>query len=82
MQTFQKRDQCSRFRRTQILSVGRHVATTLDYLPNQLVLRESHRDTVERRPPLATQIPKRMAVATLLGLKDERALPFQSGGAV
>lgn len=78
----EKCDQGSRFRRAQILSVSRHVAASLDYLADQLVLRQSHRDAVEGRPSLAAQIPKRMAVTALLDLKYERALSLQSGGAV
>jgi len=35
-------------RRTQILSVGGHVAASLDHLSNQLILREPHRNAVER----------------------------------
>ena len=54
MQNFKERNQGSRLRRTQILSVRRHIAASLDYLPNQLVLRQSHRDTIERRPSLAS----------------------------
>src|SRR5258707_6072941 len=39
MQCFEKRDECCRFRRTQILSVCRHVAAALDHLADELVLR-------------------------------------------
>ena len=42
------------FRRTQVLSVGRHVAAALDHLANELILVESQRDPVERWPALST----------------------------
>jgi hypothetical protein len=54
MQSFKKRNQGSRLRRTQILSVGGHVAASLDHLSNQLILREPHGNAVERRPSLAS----------------------------
>src|SRR6516225_9215107 len=82
MQRFKKCDQSSSLGRSQILSVGWHVAASLDYLANQLILRLAHCDTVKRRPSLAAQVAKRMAVAALLHLKDERPLPFQGGSAL
>src|ERR1700751_5959586 len=72
MQSFQKRDQGSRFRRTKILSVGRHVPAALNPLADKLVLRKSHGHTVQSRPPLPATFSKRMAVAALLHLKDQR----------
>jgi hypothetical protein len=54
VQRFEKRDQGSRFRRTQILSVSRHVAASLDHLSNQLILREPHGNAVERWSSLAS----------------------------
>jgi hypothetical protein len=82
MQGFEKRDKRSGLRRTQILAVGRHIAASLDYLPNQLVLSQSHRDTIEHGPSLATQVSKRMAIAALFGLEDERTLPLEGRRAV
>jgi hypothetical protein len=82
MQSFQKRDQGRGFRRTQILSVGGHVTASLDYLADQLVLRKSHGDAIERGPSLAAQVSESMAVAALLDLEDERALPLESSSAV
>src|SRR5215470_4652125 len=78
MQSFEKRNKRSSFGWTQIFSIGRHVAATLDDLPDQLILCESHRNSIKRRPSLAAQIPKRMAIAALFCLKNERALPLQS----
>jgi hypothetical protein len=54
MQSFKKRNQGSRFRRTQILPICRHVAASLDHLSNQLILREPHGNAVERWPSLAS----------------------------
>ena len=77
MQGLEKRDQRRGFRWTQVLAVGRHVAASLNHLADELVLREPNRDTVKRRPSLAARVAERMAVAALLHLKDERALPLQ-----
>jgi hypothetical protein len=77
MQGFKKCDQSGSFGRSQIFSVRWHVSAALDYLSNQLILGKPHGDAVKRRPSLAAQVSKRMAVATLLDLKDERSLPFQ-----
>src|ERR1700693_6419569 len=82
MQSLQKRNQGRGLRRAQILSVRRHVAASLDYLPNQLVLRQSHRDTVQSRTSLPTALTKRMTVAALLHLKDQRALSLKCGTAM
>src|ERR1700722_19977785 len=78
----EKCDQGRGLCRTQILSVGRHVAATLDYLPNQLVLRQSHRDTIQSRTSLPTTLTKRMTVTALLHLKDQRALSLKCGTAM
>jgi hypothetical protein len=56
MQGLEKRDQCRGFRRTQVFAVRRHVATALDNLPNQLILRKPHGDAVQRGPSLTTQV--------------------------
>jgi hypothetical protein len=77
-----KRYQGRGLRWAQIFPVRRHIAATLDYLADQLVLRQSHRDTIERRPSLAAEFTKRMAISALLGLKYERALPLKRGGAM
>src|SRR5262245_26910287 len=82
MQSLEKRNQGSRLRRTQVFSVSRHVSTTLDNLPDQLILCESHRNRIKRGPSLAAEIPKRMAIAALFCLKNQRALPLQGGRAV
>jgi len=39
VQRFQKRNKGRDFGRIQLLAIGRHVATTLDHLPHQLIVR-------------------------------------------
>ena len=46
MQGGEKSNKRGCFGRAQILSIGRHVATALDYLPYQLVLREADGNAV------------------------------------
>src|ERR1700751_5921298 len=82
MQGFKKCDQRGSLGRSQILSVRWHVAASLDYLTNQLILGKSHGNTVKSRTSLPALVAKRMAVAALLGLEDERALPLESSPAV
>ncbi len=81
MERLQERHQCSRLRRTQILSVCRHIATTLNHLTDQLILREPHRHLIESRTALSTRFAKRMAIAALFELKNQRSLPLQSTSA-
>jgi len=57
--------------RAEVLPVRRHVATTLDDLPDQLILRQPHGDSVERRAALPTRLVERMTVPALLRLEDE-----------
>src|SRR5690348_14877429 len=64
-------------RRTQILSVGGHVAASLNHLADQLVLCQPHRNTIQSGASLPALLSKGMAVSALLGLKDERALPLK-----
>src|SRR6266853_338759 len=82
MQSFKKRNQGSRLRRTQILSVGGHVAAALDHLSNQLILRQPHGHRVERRAALSPLIAERVAVVALLHLKNQGALPLERGPVV
>src|SRR5258705_6481995 len=82
MQSFKKPDQGSRFRWTQTLSVGGHVAAALDHLAYKLVLRKTHGDTVQSRTSLPATLTKRMTVAALLHLKDQRALSLKCGTAM
>src|SRR5262245_15124562 len=47
MQRSEKCDECGRFRRTQVFSISRHVAASLKYLPDELVVRHSHGNAVQ-----------------------------------
>src|ERR1700693_1784526 len=78
MQRLQKCDERACLRRAQVLSVRRHISATLDHLANQLVLSQPYGNTVESRTSLPTLVAKRMTVATLLDLENERALPLKS----
>src|SRR5215468_12398050 len=77
MQRFEKCDECGRLRRTQVFSISRHVAASLNDLPDELVVRESHCDAVQGGAPISAGPSKGMAVATLFDLKNERALPLK-----
>src|SRR6185436_7571407 len=52
VQGFEKCHQRGCLRRTQVLAVGRHVASSLNHLPDELILCEAHRDAVQVRAPL------------------------------
>src|SRR5262245_16876937 len=82
MQSLKKCHKRGRLCRTQILSVGRHIAPALNNLADELVLREPHCNAVECRSSLSAKIPKRMTVATLFGLKNQRALSLERACAV
>src|SRR5271156_5939255 len=71
--------ECRGLRRTQVVPIGRHVAAALNHLPNELVLGQPHRNTIQGWPPLSARISERMAVAALLDLKYQRALPLECG---
>src|SRR5258708_26068695 len=77
MEGFKESHKRRSLRGTQILSVGRHIAAALDHLPDELVTRKSHGDTIQSRPPLSAGIADRMAIATLLDLKYKRTLPLE-----
>src|SRR5215831_18490278 len=77
MQRLKKCDECGRLRWAQVLSISRHVAASLKYLPDELVMRESHGDGVQGGSSGPTGSSKGMAVATLFELKNERALPLK-----
>src|SRR5262245_23790795 len=79
MQRLEKCDECGRLRWTQVFSIGRHVAASLNYLPDELVVCEPHRDVIQCRASLPTGPSKGMAVAALFELKNQRALPLQRG---
>ena len=82
MQGLKERYQRRSLRRTQVIPISRHVAAAFDDLPNELILRESHCNAVERRTSLSTDVADRVAIAALLDLKHERALPLECGCAM
>jgi hypothetical protein len=69
MQRLEKCHECSRLSRTQIFSIRRHVAATLNHLADKLVLREPHGNTVESGASLPAYVSEGMAIAALLDLK-------------
>src|SRR5215472_11277071 len=77
MQALKKGHEGRRLWRTQILAISRHVATALNHLPNQLVLREAHRYAIQRRSSLSSGARQGMAVAALLALKNQCAPPLE-----
>ena len=79
MQRLEERDERRDLRGIEVLAVRRHVAPSLDHLPNQLIPREPDRHLVERRPTGAAFVSERMAVPALFGLEDRRSLPRQRG---
>src|SRR5580658_6606184 len=82
MQGLEESDESSRLCRTQIVSIGGHVAAALNHLPDKLVLRQPHGNAVQRWSPLSARVAKRVAVAALLDLKHERALALECGRAM
>src|SRR6266700_6740617 len=82
MQSLEKCHECSRLRRTQILSVRRHVAAPLNHLANELVLRAPHGNAVESGTSLPAYISEGMTVTALLDLKHQRALALKGGRAM
>src|SRR4029077_6509195 len=80
MQGLEKCDERRGLCRTQVLSVRRHVPASLDHLADELILREPHGDAIQRRASLSAEFTERMAIAALLHLKHESALPLKCGG--
>src|SRR5580658_5888977 len=76
VQRLEKRHERGRLRRTPVVSVGWHVATALDHLADELVLRKLDGHSIQLRPSLASRAAQRVAVVTLLGLKNECPLPL------
>ena len=74
VECLEKRDKRRGFRWAQVLSVCRHVAASLNYLADELVLREPHGNAVERGTPLPAEFTERMAIAALLLLKYKSPL--------
>src|SRR5215469_16589993 len=77
MQRLQKCDESGCLCRAQVLAICGHVAAALDQLSNHLVVREAHRNGIERRTSLSTFVSERVAVVALLDLEDQRSLPLE-----
>src|SRR6266852_2563835 len=77
MQCLEERDESRRFSGAQIFAICRHVASTLDHLPNQLVLGQPYSHGVESRAAPSALVAERMAVVALLHLKNEGPLPLE-----
>src|SRR5438270_7330417 len=79
MQSFQKRHKRGCLRWAEVLSIGRHISSALGHLANQLIFGKTESNGVQRRSALSPFVIERMAVMRLLGLKNQRTLPFQGG---
>src|SRR5271170_2840954 len=66
MQGFEELNQGRGFGRTQVLSIGRHVAAPLKNLPDQLIFRETGRDQIQSRATHSADARNRVAVTALL----------------
>src|ERR1700720_1109514 len=82
MQGLEECDQRCGLRRAQVLAVRRHVPAPLDHLPDELILRQSHRHSVQSRATLSALVAERMAVVALFHLEHKSALPLESRAAV
>ena len=82
MERLEERDERRRLRRREVRAVRRHVASALQDLAEELVLRQPRRDVVERRAAPAPGVAERVAVAALLVLEDERALAHDGAPAL
>src|ERR1700756_32386 len=76
-QALKKCHECGSLGWTQVVSIGRHIAAALDHLPDELVVRQSHRDAIQGWSPLSARVAEGVAVAELLYLKHERTLPLE-----
>ena len=81
IQRIEERYESCRLCGAQIISVSRHVAAPLNHLTDELVLGEAHMNLIERRAAFSPGIAERMAVATLLLLKDKGTVTLQSRAA-
>ena len=78
MQRFEKCDQGGRLRRTQILPIRRHVAASLDHLANELVLRQSHSNTVQSRTSLSATLTERNGSCGIASLEKRAHLAAEA----
>src|ERR1041385_7529597 len=82
MQCSQKRHQSCRLGRAQVVAVGRHVAASLQDLPEQLIFGHPRRDCVECRPALSALSANGVTVPALHTLEDHRPLAFERTAAI
>src|ERR1700688_4469903 len=75
----EERDDRVDFGGAQVLAVGRHVASALDYLADDLVAGEAGCGGVEGGAAETSFAAERVAIATLFALNQERALQFERG---
>src|SRR3984885_2567682 len=75
---YERRSLCG----TQVVPIGRHVTAALNYLANELILRQTHGNAIQGWSPLSTRVAERVAIAALLDLKHERTLALKRSGAV
>src|SRR5262249_43089569 len=61
-------DQCRNLRRPQVLAISRHVPAPLNYLPDQLIARETSGDRVQGRPAQSAFAAESVTIAALLAL--------------
>src|SRR5438309_1500115 len=69
--------QRSHFRGTQILAIRRHVAASLDDLPDQLIVSQTDRDRIESWAPQSAFSAQAVTVPALLALHQDRALKLE-----
>src|SRR6266702_7912332 len=80
MERFEKANERRNLRGREILTVGRHISTTLNYLPDQLIFRQSRCYSIEGWTTLPTDSSKCMTVPALLYLKDIGPLTEKRSG--
>src|ERR1043166_1309578 len=82
MQCSQERNQSCRLGRTQVVAVRRHVAASLQDLPEQLIFGHSRRDRVECRPALSAFAANGVTIPALHALEHYRPLTFERTAAI
>src|SRR3954469_14713761 len=71
-------DQRVDLRWAQVLTIRWHVSAALNYLPNELIVRQSSGHCVECRTTLAAFAIEAVTISALLALNKQRALEFQT----
>src|ERR1017187_176798 len=73
----QEPDQCRGLRGAECIAIGGPVASTLQHLTNDLILRHTVGDAIQCGSAKSAFTADRMAIATLLVLKQECALTLE-----